>query len=159
MAWHGRVDLLSKLFCSAVYSKSLASLTADSAAPLAQTLRSQLNILKNRVRVPCMSHNIPFHGCPVIYCSMSRNIPLQYTVPCPAICHSVVVPQYTVLLFPTIYHSMVVSYSFSMVALRVCPMAGVLTVVPVRVFRLSGSFYFYFPLSFVCLTDYSGGCT
>lgn len=56
VAWRDRVDLLSKLFCSAVYSKSLASLTADSAAPLAQTLRSQLNILKNRVRVPCMSH-------------------------------------------------------------------------------------------------------
>eukprot|EP00904_Undaria_pinnatifida_P001719 jgi/Undpi1/11548/HiC_scaffold_30.g13845.m1 len=42
------VDLLSKLFCSAVYSKSLAALTGDSAVPLAQTLRSQLNILKSR---------------------------------------------------------------------------------------------------------------
>ncbi|CAM9917923.1 unnamed protein product, partial [Hapterophycus canaliculatus] len=42
------VDLLSKLFCSAVYSKSLAALSGDSAVPLAQTLRSQLNILQNR---------------------------------------------------------------------------------------------------------------
>eukprot|EP00752_Nemacystus_decipiens_P010540 g9386.t1 len=42
------VDLLSKLFCSAVYSKSLAALSGDSAVPLAQTLRSQLNILRNR---------------------------------------------------------------------------------------------------------------
>ncbi|CAM9891727.1 unnamed protein product, partial [Scytosiphon promiscuus] len=42
------VDLLSKLFCSAVYSKSLAALSGDSAVPLAQTLRSQLKILQNR---------------------------------------------------------------------------------------------------------------
>lgn len=46
-----RIDLLSKLFCSAVYSKSLAALSGDSAVPLAQTLRSQLKILQNRVRV------------------------------------------------------------------------------------------------------------
>ncbi|CAN0157798.1 unnamed protein product, partial [Ectocarpus sp. 12 AP-2014] len=45
------IDLLSKLFCSAVYSKSLAALSGDSAVPLAQTLRSQLKILQNRVRV------------------------------------------------------------------------------------------------------------
>ncbi|CAN0502236.1 unnamed protein product, partial [Ectocarpus sp. 12 AP-2014] len=43
------VDLVSKLFCSAVYSKSLAALSGDSAVPLAQTLRSQLKILQNRV--------------------------------------------------------------------------------------------------------------
>ncbi|CAN0179143.1 unnamed protein product [Pylaiella littoralis] len=41
-------DLLSKLFCSAVYSKSLAALSGDSAVPLVQTLRSQLNVLQNR---------------------------------------------------------------------------------------------------------------
>lgn len=34
-----------------MYSKSLAALSGDSAVPLAQTLRSQLNILQNRVRI------------------------------------------------------------------------------------------------------------
>lgn len=42
-----------------MYSKSLAALTGDSAVPLAQTLRSQLNILKNRVsRVPAAYHDM-----------------------------------------------------------------------------------------------------
>lgn len=88
------VDLLSKLFCSAVYSKSLAALSGDSAVPLAQTLRSHLNILRNRVswfsppgffRVETLDPSRPASD-DVLQASTSKRFPRSVHVAAPRVC-------------------------------------------------------------------------